>query len=539
MEYPPGRVRIMYIIIYDFGTSSVKTCLFDIASEVQLVASATAGYSLTISPDGGAEQDTEEWWAALSSTTRDVLICSKVQPAGIKGIAFCSQMQGTVLVDRDGNAVRRPMNYLDQKGTKEYQECMGSGIIKVSGCSLYKLARNLLVNYAGSTSAKDPVWKYKWVENNEPEVFRKTYKWLDIGDYLLSRCTGRIVRTADSAFATFLYDTRRGKEGWNKGLLKMYKVKPEHMPEIIECTDLAGKLTERAAKELGLAEGTPVFGGGGDTTFVNIGAGCTKPGDTHIYVGTSGWVSTFLNYQTVDIGAMITGVLSAKRGYFNYYAELETAGKCFEWVMEHLALDEVGIYLEKTRITDVESKYVSLYDYLSEEVSKVPPGANGVIFTPWLHGNRCPFEDSNAGGMFFNIRVENGKRDMIRAVLEGICYHLRWLLECETKKVKTSDTIRFVGGGALSPVTCQMLADITGRKIETIDHTQEVGAMGAALVVAAVIKGLDVIDLSSRLVKPNHTYIPDDASKTVYERNYRVFRKLYKANAASFTAING
>ena len=539
MEYPPGRVRIMYIIIYDFGTSSVKTCLFDIASEVQLVASATAGYSLTISPDGGAEQDTEEWWAALSSTTRDVLICSKVQPAGIKGIAFCSQMQGTVLVDRDGNAVRRPMNYLDQKGTKEYQECMGSGIIKVSGCSLYKLARNLLVNYAGSTSAKDPVWKYKWVENNEPEVFRKTYKWLDIGDYLLSRCTGRIVRTADSAFATFLYDTRRGKEGWNKGLLKMYKVKPEHMPEIIECTDLAGKLTERAAKELGLAEGTPVFGGGGDTTFVNIGAGCTKPGDTHIYVGTSGWVSTFLNYQTVDIGAMITGVLSAKCGYFNYYAELETAGKCFEWVMEHLALDEVGIYLEKTRITDVESKYVSLYDYLSEEVSKVPPGANGVIFTPWLHGNRCPFEDSNAGGMFFNIRVENGKRDMIRAVLEGICYHLRWLLECETKKVKTSDTIRFVGGGALSPVTCQMLADITGRKIETIDHTQEVGAMGAALVVAAGIKGLDVMDLSSRLVKPNHTYIPDDASKTVYERNYRVFRKLYKANAASFTAING
>ena len=539
MEYPPGRVRIMYIIIYDFGTSSVKTCLFDIASEVQLVASATAGYSLTISPDGGAEQDTEEWWAALSSTTRDVLICSKVQPAGIKGIAFCSQMQGTVLVDRDGNAVRRPMNYLDQKGTKEYQECMGSGIIKVSGCSLYKLARNLLVNYAGSTSAKDPVWKYKWVENNEPEVFRKTYKWLDIGDYLLSRCTGRIVRTADSAFATFLYDTRRGKEGWNKGLLKMYKVKPEHMPEIIECTDLAGKLTERAAKELGLAEGTPVFGGGGDTTFVNIGAGCTKPGDTHIYVGTSGWVSTFLNYQTVDIGAMITGVLSAKRGYFNYYAELDTAGKCFEWVMEHLALDEVGIYLEKTRITDVESKYVSLYDYLSEEVSKVPPGADGVIFTPWLHGNRCPFEDSNAGGMFFNIRVENGKRDMIRAVLEGICYHLRWLLECETKKVKTSDTIRFVGGGALSPVTCQMLADITGRKIETIDHTQEVGAMGAALVVAAGIKGLDVMVLSSRLVKPNHTYIPDDASKTVYERNYRVFRKLYKANAASFTAING
>jgi Sugar (pentulose and hexulose) kinases len=529
----------VYIIIYDFGTSSVKTCLFEIDSDIRLVVSSAAGYGLYTSDDGGAEQDTEEWWTALCSTTRDLFKKSNVKPAEIEGMAFCSQMQGSVLVDENGNALRRPMNYLDQKGVKEYKECMGSGLIKVSGCSLYKLVRNLIVNYAGSTSAKDPVWKYKWVENNEPDVFRKVYKWLDIGDYLTSRCTGRIVRTADTAFATFLYDTRKGKEGWNKGLLKMYKVNPDHMPEIIDCTDLAGGLTEKAAEELGLVEGIPVFGGGGDTTFVNIGAGCTRPGDTHIYVGTSGWVSTYLDYQTVDINAMITGVLSAKHGYFNYYAELETAGKCFEWVMNHLALDEIRVYLSDAKVTDdIERKVTSLYDYLSEEVSKVPPGANGVIFTPWLHGNRCPFEDANAGGLFFNIRIENGKRDMIRAVLEGICYHLRWLLECEAKKVKTSDTIRFVGGGALSPVTCQMLADITGRTIETVNNTQEVGAMGAALVAAAGIKGVDVLELSRRLVKANHTYAPNPDHKEIYDRNYMVFKKLYKANASSFKEIN-
>ena len=529
----------MYVIIYDFGTGSVKTCLFSIETKIRLVASSTAAYGIYISENGGAEQDTEEWWEAICSTTRALFENSEVTPEEIKGIAFWSQMQGTVLVDENANAVRPPMNYLDQKGVKEYKECMGSGIIKVSGCSLYKLARNLIVNYAGSTSAKDPVWKYKWVENNEPEVFRKTYKWLDVGDYLVARCTGRIIRTADSAFATFLYDTRKGKEGWNKGLLKMYGIDPKHLPDIIDCTDLVGGLTEKAANDLGLVKGTPVFGGGGDTTFVNIGAGCTRPGDTHIYVGTSGWVSTFLDYQTVDVKAMITGVLSAKHGYFNYYAELETAGKCFEWVMDHLALDEIGVYLDNKKITDVESKYLSLYDYLSEEVRKVPPGANGVIFTPWLHGNRCPFEDSNAGGVFFNIRVENGKRDMIRAVLEGICYHLRWLLECETKKVKTSDPIRFVGGGALSPITCQMLADITGRTIEIIDHSQEVGAIGTALVVAAGVRGVDVLELSRQLVKANHAYIPNPENKGIYERNYRVFKKLYKNNAKSFQIING
>ena len=530
----------MYIIIYDFGTSSVKTCLFQIESQINLITEASAEYGLYISDNGGAEQDVEEWWSAICSTTSELLKKSNVKPDEIEGMAFCSQMQGSVFVDENGNALRRPMNYLDQKGYKEYKECMGRGIIKVSGCSLYKLLRNLRVNYAGSTSAKDPVWKYKWVENNEPDVYKKIYKWLDISEYLVSRCTGKIVRTADTAFATFLYDTRKGKEGWNKGLLKMYKVNPDHMPDIIDCTDLVGGLTDKAARELGLVEGIPVFGGGGDTTFVNIGAGCTRVGDTHIYLGTSGWVSTFMDHQTVDINAMITGVLSAKHGYYNYYAELETAGKCFEWVINHLALDEIGVYRNNSTVTDdTESKYKSIYDYISDEIAKSPAGANGVIFTPWLHGNRCPFEDSNAGGMFFNIRIENDKRDMLRAVLEGICYHFRWLLECQEKKVKTSDTIRFVGGGALSSVTCQMLADITGRTIETVNNTREVGAIGTALVVAAGIKKVDVLDLSRELVKANHIYNPNPDNKDVYERAYKVFKNLYKSNASNYKNING
>ena len=135
-------------------------------------------------------------------------------------------------------------------------------------------------------------------------------------------------------------------------------------------------------------------------------------------------------------------------------------------------------------------------------------------------------------------RIENGKRDMLRAVLEGICYHLRWLLECVMRKVKTSDTIRFVGGGALSPVTCQMLADITGRRIETVNNTQEVGAIGTALVVAAGVRGTDVLALARQLVKADRVYVPDPANKEIYERNYSVFKGLYRANARSFRALN-
>ena len=527
----------MYVIVYDFGTSAVKTCLFEVDASAKLIGHDSEAYGLYFLENGGAEQDTEEWWSAIARSTKKLMTKTGVDPSRVEGIIFCAQMQGVVLVDEKGNALRPAMNYLDQRGRKEFEDCMGKGLIKISGCSLFKLARNLRVNYAGSVSVKDPVWKYKWVERNEPEIFEKVYKWLDVNDYLIARCTGRIVRTADSAFATFLYDTRKGKEGWNKSLVKMYGVRWSHLPEIIDSTEVIGGLTGKAAEELGLKEGTPVFGGGGDTSFMNMGAGCTKPGDTHIYVGTSGWVSTFMDRQTVDLNAMITGVLSAKRGYFNYYAELETAGKCFEWVRDHLALDEVGIYLESQKV-DPGVEEESLYDYLSDEVSKVPPGANGVIFTPWLHGNRCPFEDSRAAGMFFNIKVDNGKRDLIRAVLEGICYHLRWLLENVEVKVKTSEAIRFVGGLAMSHVTCQMLADITGRKVETVENPLEACAAGAALVVAAGLKNVDVLDLARKDIKANCTYIPNPDNKKIYDRNYQVFKRLYKSNKKNFRDLN-
>lgn len=528
-----------YVIAYDFGTTGVKTCLFEIEKQVNLVASAYGMYGLYIVENGGAEQDADEWWDTMCHTTKELFKKTKVKPEQISGISFCSQMQGIVLVDESGKALRRPMSYMDQRGTKEFADCMGKGLIKISGCNLFKLLKSLRINCAASTSVKDPVWKYKWVENNEPEIFKRVHKWLDVKEYLIGRCTGRFVMTTDSAFSTFLYDTRKGHEGWNKSLVKMFGVDPSHLPEIIRCTDEAGKLTKQAASELGLAEGTPVFGGGGDATLIGVGAGCVSTGETHIYSGTSGWVSTVLDKQVVDIVAMIAGVVAATDGRYNYFAEMETAGKCFEWVKEHLALDEIGIYLKKTHVAEsMESVYTSLYDYLSDVVKEVPAGSNGVIFTPWLHGNRCPFEDPNASGMFFNIKIETGKSEMIRAVLEGICYHLRWMLECEDAKVKTSETIRFVGGGALSPVTCQILSDITGRVIETVESSQDVGAVGAAMLVAVGTGLMKNLDEAKNIIKVKAQYRPNAENKAVYDRNYEVFKRLYKSNAKNFKDLN-
>ena len=530
----------MYALVYDFGTTAVKACLFSVGENIRMLAHANAGYALYILDNGGAEQDTEEWWRAIITATRELFQKTDVRPSEISAMSFSAQMQGVVLVDKDGNALRRPMSYMDQRASKEFENCLGKGFFKISNCNAFKLFKNLWINRTASMSVKDPVWKYNWVRNHEPEIFQKVYKWLDVKDYLVARCTGNITRTVDSAFSTFLYDTRKGKERWNLDLARMYDVKPEHLPILIQCSDEAGKLTSKAAKELGLPEGLPVFGGGGDATLTGLGAGCSEVGQTHIYIGTSGWVSTLMDHQAVDFISMITGVMAGTRGYYNYFAEMETAGKCLEWAKDHLALDEIGVYAREARMADdLESGYISLYDYLTKEAGQVPAGSNGVIFAPWLHGNRCPFEDSSAAGIFFNLKLDNGKRDMIRATLEGICFHLRWMLECETAKVKTSDRIRFVGGGALSPVTCQMLADITGRVIETVESPQDAGAVGAAALIALGMGVINSPEAAGKMITVNAVYYPNSANKAVYDRNYRVFRKLYKNNAAAFQALNG
>ena len=525
-----------YVLAYDIGTTGVKTCLFEIGSSITLLAGDSEGYGLYIMEDGGAEQDADEWWAAMCHTTARLLTKTGTAPEQISGISFCSQMQGLVLTDRDGVPVHRPMSYMDQRATEEIRKGIAHGP-QIAGANVFKLLKSLRITGAVSTSVKDPMWKYKWIEAHEPENFSRAYKWLDVKEYLIHRCTGRFVMTEDSAFATLLYDTR--KKAWSQSLCRTFDVRTEHLPDIIASSDQAGSLTEKAAAELGLAPGTPVFGGGGDASLIGVGAGCTSVGDTHIYCGTSGWVSTVTDRQLVDVSAMIAAIVGAQSGRYNYFAEMETAGKCLEWVRDHLALDEIGIYLEKKDITEGREAIArSLYDYMTETVAKAPAGSGGVLFTPWLHGNRCPFEDPTAAGMFFGIRLETGKTELIRAVLEGICYHLRWMLECEARKVKISDTIRFVGGGALSPVTSQILADITGHTIEVVESPQNVGSVGAAAIAAVGLGLIPDLDRVHSFIPVQSSYVPDRKAHAVYNHYYETFKKLYAANKKLFRSLS-
>ena len=235
-----------YVLSYDIGTTGVKTCLFEVEDEITLVAAEMEGYSLTVYPDGGAEQDPDEWWSAMCNTTKRLMNSTSVSTSEIAGISFCSQMQGLVLVDKDGVPVRMAMSYMDQRAKKQIKELMAYGP-QIAGANIPKLLKSLQITGAVSASVKDPVYKYKWVEENEPENFARTYKWLDVKEYVICRMTGKFIMTRDSAFGTLLYDVRKGREGWSSEMLKMFNVKPEHMADIIDSTALVGGLTERAA----------------------------------------------------------------------------------------------------------------------------------------------------------------------------------------------------------------------------------------------------------------------------------------------------
>ena len=529
-----------YALAYDIGTTGVKTCLFEIGDSIKLLAGESEGYSLYVLPGGGAEQDPDEWWSTMCNTTKQVLEASGIRPEKIDGISFCSQGQGLVLVDKNGKPLRRAMSYMDQRARKELKEGIANGI-QVAGANIFKLLPALMITGAAPLSVKDPVWKYNWVRNNEPDVFKRVYKWLDVKEALICRMTGEFVMTQDTAFGALLYDYK--KKAWSEKMCKICNVNIEHLPRIIKSSDKVGGLTAQAAKELGLAEGTPVFGGGMDASLIGVGAGASAIGKTHIYMGTSGWVSTAVEPKAlVDTATMVAALVGASEKTFNYWAELETAAKCMEWVKDHLALDEVGIYLKKHDVTqadDMERKYTSLYTYLQDVMKAVPAGCGGVVFTPWFHGNRCPFEDPNARAMFFNMSLDTGKSDLIRAVVEGVCFHMRWMLEAQEKKVKSSDAIRFVGGGALGETTCQILADCLGKPVETVASSQNVGAVGAAAVVAAGLGLVDDVNDTDKFIKVEKTYQPDPSVKAVYDKNYAVFKQLYSSNKKGFAMLNG
>ncbi|MCK9218195.1 MAG: FGGY-family carbohydrate kinase [Firmicutes bacterium] len=509
----------MKVIAYDIGTTGLKTCLFNISDKesVQLIDGEVEDYGLYILENGGVEQNPTEWWDAMGKSTKRLLEKTGTDKSEIQGISFCSQMQTLVMVDKEGAPLRPSMSCMDTRADKQFARYMKKGI-QVEGLNLYKVFRFLQITGVVSASTKDPLWKYHWVKENEPEIFKKTYKWLDAKEYLTCRATGNMRVSRDVASATFVYDVKKGC--WSKELCKMLDIDMNHLPDLCDSTDKVGALLPKAAEELGLASGTPVFSGGSDVSLCQVGAGCLEVGDANFYSGTSGWVCTTVDKLHLDLGNIIGALVGADPDTYCYIAELETSGKCMEWVKDRIDLPEMD------------------YDGLIDYIKNTPAGSNGIVFSPWMHGNRCPFEDPYAKGLFFNLGLHNRGSDLVKAVIEGVCLHMRWMLEATEKTFKTSPKVRFTGGSAISSTISQILADVIGREVETIENPRHVGAMGAAALMAVSFELISDIKEIKKIIKVKTTYKPNPENNAVYNKIYPVFKNLYKDNKKSYKALN-
>jgi xylulokinase len=408
--------------------------------------------------------------------------------------------------------------------------------VRISGYNALIALKSLRITGGLAATAKDPLWKYHWVRENEPEIFRKVYKWLDVKDYLLLRCTGHYGMTQDSAHLTFLYDTRPGHLGWHKGLCNTFRVDMHHLPPVVRSTDVVGGLTKEAADEMGLDEGTPVFGGGGDLALITVGSGCVEQYDTHIYIGTSGWVAANVERRILDISNFMASIMGAMPGCYTFVGEQETSGVCLQWIRDLLALDRGAVSAREGATEKVGQK--DPYDLVNKAVSETAPGAGNIVFAPWMQGNRSPREDPYVRGMFFNIGVKADPGMMIRAVMEGVAYHNRWMLQAIEKKIPRQNSIRLVGGGAKSEVWCQIMADVTGRAIETIENPQNAGAFGAAVVAGVGLGLLSSFHQAKSFIPVKRRYTPRSEFKEIYDQNFRAFQELYENNKKTFRLLN-
>lgn len=503
-----------YILAHDVGTGGVKSAIVD--QRANIVESIRTEYPTYYPEKSCAEQDPMDWWNAIAKTSKKLLEISSINPSDIISLVFSCQSVGTLPIDNDGNAIMRCMIWLDTRAKDEAKK-LWKGLIKVSGYNLFTVLKFLrITGGAPGTNGKDTICKILWLKENDPDLYSAAYKFLGCKDYLLYRCTGNFVTSYDDANVTWMMDINRFD--WAGPILKKYDIDRKKLPDIKKPTDIAGRLKKDAADELGLKEGIHVIMGAFDIPSAAIGSGAVHDGEIHISLGTSSWVACHLSARKIDISHYIGTIRSANPDMYLCVSEQELASGCLDWIKDKVL---------------AEKNYKSLDDMAFE----VDPGSNGLLFTPWLFGERSPINDPTVRGGFHNISLNHSRSELVRSVMEGVAFNLRWALHYVERLSNTDSKINIVGGGSLLDSWCQILADVLCRKINRIKNPREATARGAA-IIALIALGYTNFDDVPRLVTVDRDFKPDDKNKKTYNELFDNFKQIYRSNKKIYRRLN-
>lgn len=522
-----------YVVGVDLGTSGPKVALAD--ARGTLLAHAKAAVPLRLLPGGGAEQDPQAWWSAICSAAKEALTDAAARlghdPApGVAAVCFSAQWGGTVPVAADGTPTHPAVIWMDARGGR-YSRAVAGRAPRLPGTGYN--ARRLRAWLARSGGAptltgKDPVGQALFLKHERPDAYRAAAYLLDVPEYLTFRATGRAVAAYDTAVLRWCTDNRRADAvRWDAALARQCGLDTRLLPDLVPPASVVGPLTRAAAHDLGLSTHTVVVAGTGDTAAAAIGAGAVRDLDAHLYVGTSAWISCHVPYKKTDARTGVASLPAAVPGRYWIATVQDVAGKAVDWLIDNVLHDQ---------------RPDQALEQLNTLAAASPPGARGVIFTPWLNGERTPVDDSSLRGGWFNAGLSTDRADLARSVFEGIGYNTRWMLDAVERFTGRSapdgiGALRFIGGGASSPLWCQAMADILDREIHQVADPVLANVRGAALLALAALGDLD-FEQMPRLARIERVYRPDPANRAEYDRAYDAFRELYRRNRRLYARLN-
>jgi xylulokinase len=518
-----------YVLAVDLGTSGPKTALVSVHGDV--VDSEFQDTPVILFPDGGAEQDPQGWWDAIRSTARKVIGKNLVPPEDIVAVSVTTQWSGTVPVDRDGRHLMNGIIWMDCRGSESVKDIL-KGLPRIEGYPLFKLVTWLrLTGGAPAQSGKDPICHILWLKQNRPDIYRRTYKFLEPKDYINLRLTGKFAATGDSILLHWVTDNRDPLHVvYHDRLLKMAGIEREKLPDLIRAMDILGPVKSEVARELGLREGTPVIGGTPDVPSAGVGSGAVRDYEGHIYIGTSSWISAHVPFKKTDLAHNFGSFPSPIPGRYIILTEQECAGKCLTWLRDNILYHKDELLIEES-VPDI-------YKVLDRIVARVPPGANRVLFAPWLYGERSPVDDCTIRASFFNLSLENTREDIARAVFEGVAFNAKWLLAPVEKFMgRRFEYLNFIGGGANSDIWSQIFADVFDRKIRQVKDPIYANARGAAFLASMALNYITLEDIP-RTLQIKAEYTPNPDNRRLYDGLFNEFVNYYKTQRKACARMN-
>jgi xylulokinase len=517
------------ILAVDLGTSGMKVALINIQGDV--LGWESEPVKLIITPDGGAEQSPEEWWQTFLSAAGRLM---KQQPAARQNvIAICcsTQGEGTVAVDRSGNAIGNAILWMDMRGAPHLRKQLG-GLINMDGADLLKVLRFVqLTGGVPSMTGKDPAGHMLFIRDTMPEVYSRAHKFLNVLDYMNLRLTGEFVASFDSIVTSWVTDNRDPNAvRYNDGLIASLGLDRAKLPDVVPCSSVIGSLRRDVADALGLSSDVKVVAGAIDNTAAAIGAGAIKDYLPHLYIGTSSWMAAHVPFKKTDPLSSMASIPCAVPRRYLLTALQATAGGNLTFLRDNVIYHEDEL-LQEADVPDI-------FKVLDQIAERVPAGSNGVLYTPWIWGERAPVDDLTLRAGLYNLSLNNTREDIIRAFLEGIAFNTRWLLSPVEKFLgRKVGTIHIVGGGAQSDVWCQIFSDVMDVEIKQVQDPIYANARGAAWI-AAVGLGEIKFDDAAELVQFKRTYQPQSKNRMLYDDKFEIFKQIYRQMKGIYRSLN-